>query len=76
MAEVVLLERWQSWFCRLGTELAELKLLAGEKAGRAGNFGWGESWWSWNFWWGRELAELEMLTGERAGGASFVDVGW
>jgi len=38
-------ESWQRWFCRLGTdwggrELVELEMLAGERAGRAGNFSW------------------------------------
>ena len=52
--------------------LAELEILAGERAGGAGIFSGGESWRSCKCWLGRDLAELELLPGERAGRAGFV----
>ena len=58
------LEELEFWVVR---ELAELEMVAAERAGGAGIITWGESWRSWKFWLVRELAEQEMLAGERAG---------
>ena len=40
--------------------------MVGERAGGAGNVGWGEIWRSWNYYLGRELAELVSLESWRS----------